>query len=72
MKVCHKSECTSSPQLVRAAAHLELAERQILAALQSAPNRYLRKRLHRLRVDLRVLTYPIDALVESLNREGQI
>lgn len=70
-QVSQISNCASSPQLVRAAVHLNQAKRQILATLQSTPDRYVRKRLHRIRADMRVLTLPIDALVESLKSEDR-
>ena len=65
-----KSRRAASLRIARVASHLHQAGKQLQAARNSAPDRYLQKQLGRLAVDLRELSSPIAGLASVLARGG--
>jgi len=71
MSLKHRSARGASIRLSRVVFHLLRARRELIAAKDSALDRYHQQQLHQLIFDLRELSSPLGGIAESLEQEGE-
>lgn len=67
----HTSTRAASRKLARAAFLLTRAGEQLSAASKASPDRYHRNRFHRLALNLREFSLPVERIASVLEREGE-